>query len=200
MKILVTGFEPFLSLTRNPSKEVLPMLEKEVKRGSLKTMVLPVVFDQVFDPVKEAIEDFKPDVILHLGVAESRDKISLERVAINIKDARGVDNLGNQPVDEPILKRRASAYFSTLPLRKLEAILKDANIPVEISNSAGTYVCNNIMYHTLSYLEEEKLDVMAGFIHLPMMKDQDKGTNKSMELSMIKEGIMRMIEYFLNES
>lgn len=200
MKILVTGFEPFLTLKENPSMAVLPLLEEESHEDiCLKTMVLPVVFDQVFEPVKEMMNSFEPDVIIHLGVAENRNKISLERVAINIKDARGKDNMGYQPIDEVILEGKASAYFSTLPIRELEKVLQKANIPVEISNSAGTYVCNNIMYHTLAYIEEHQLDIQSGFIHLPLMKEQAKDSPDSMELSTIKKAILEIFDYFSKE-
>ena len=193
MKVLITGFEPFMNLKRNPSLEVLPLLQEEAKFLQVKTLVLPVVFDQVFESVKEAIDLFQPDAILHLGLAENRSKISLERVAINLKDARAKDNQGNQPIDEPILKGKKNAYFSSLPLRAMEAALKAEGIPVEISNSAGTYVCNNIMYHTLAYLEDMRLDVQAGFVHLPLMKEQAEDHPSAMDLDKIKEAILHLL-------
>jgi pyroglutamyl-peptidase len=201
MKYLITGFEPFLSRTKNPSMEILPLLEEALKRDQVQTIVLPVVFDQVFEQVKEAIISFQPDVILHLGLAENRNKIALERVAINIKDARGPDNKGQIPTDEVIVAEGENAYFSTLPLRTFEQALKDKDIPVYISNTAGTYVCNNVMYHTLHFLKTNKLDhIDAGFIHLPLMKEQAPEDVNAMPLDMIKNAICSMIEtYQIND-
>lgn len=196
MKCLVTGFEPFLERTKNPSMEMLPLLEDEADGYELRTLLLPVVFDDVFIDVKEAIDSFKPDIIIHLGLADNRDKIALERVAINIKDAREKDNAGNMPIDEVIVKDGDNAYFSSLPLRQFEEVLKNEKIPVYVSNTAGTYVCNNVMYHTLHYISQNKLPIIAGFIHLPLMKEQAKNDVHAMPLEKMKKAISLLIQSF----
>ncbi len=194
MRCLITGFEPFLERSENPSMDVLPLLKNEVVGCEIETLLLPVIFDQVFDDVKTMIDTFKPDIVIHLGLAEDRDKIALERVAINIKDARGKDNIGNCPIDEKIVIGGQPAYFSSLPLRKFEAVLRQENIPVYVSNTAGTYVCNNVMYHTLHYIAQNNLPIIAGFIHLPLMKEQAKEDEKAMPLQEIKKAISLMIQ------
>ncbi|MGS0973567.1 MAG: pyroglutamyl-peptidase I [Candidatus Izemoplasmataceae bacterium] len=194
MRCLITGFEPFLERSENPSMDVLPLLKSEVVGCEIETLLLPVIFDQVFDDVKTMIDTFKPDIVIHLGLAEDRDKIALERVAINIKDARGKDNIGNCPIDETIVIGGQPAYFSSLPLRKFEAVLRQENIPVYLSNTAGTYVCNNVMYHTLHYIAQNNLPIIAGFIHLPLMKEQAKEDEKAMPLQEIKKAISLMIQ------
>ena len=197
MKFLITGFEPFLERTKNPSMELLPLLKNEMKNHEVKILVLPVVFDEVFQIVEETIVSFQPDVILHLGLAENRNKIALERIALNIKDARAKDNKGYMPKDEVIVEDGKNAYFSTLPLRVFEDALKKENIPVYISNTAGTYVCNNVMYHTLHYLNTNELDgVNAGFIHLPLMKEQAPDDSNAMSLDMMKKAICAMMNTY----
>lgn len=194
MRCLITGFEPFLERSENPSMDVLPLLKSEIDGCEIETLLLPVIFDQVFDDVKTMIDTFKPDMIIHLGLAEDRDKIALERVAINIKDARGKDNVGNCPIDETIVIGGQPAYFSSLPLRKFEEVLCQEHIPVYVSNTAGTYVCNNVMYHTLHYIAQNNLPIIAGFIHLPLMKEQAKEDEKAMPLQEIKKAISLMIQ------
>lgn len=194
MKFLITGFEAFLSRKRNPSMEVLPLIEKACQTFEIKTLVLPVVFDEVFEQVKHEIDVFQPDVVLHLGLAENRNKIALERVAINVSDARGADNKGQMPSDEQIIKTGENAYFSTIPLRQYEQALLKEGIPAYISNSTGTYVCNNLLYHTLHYAKTMQLDnLQAGFIHLPLMKEQAPNDLLAMPLNKIKDAIIAII-------
>lgn len=198
MKILVTGFEAFGDLDTNPTKEIVSLLPKSIKGHTVITSLLPVVFDECFDEVKNLIEKHNPKIVIHLGVAAGRKGITPERLAINMKDARISDNNGNQPLDETIIEGAPLAYHSTLPLRKIEDTLKRKHIPVHISNTAGLYVCNNIMYHTLHYINVNHLDIQSGFIHVPLMKEQEnKHEFFQMPLYDILEGIIDSIKTML---
>lgn len=198
MKILVTGFEPFGVDKENPTQEIVGLLPKFIKGYELQTLVLPVVFDECFELVKNQLEKDEYKIVIHLGLAAKRKAITPERVALNIKDATIKDNVGNQPKDEPIIKGGNLALHSTLPLRKIESILKRKHLPVMISNSAGLYVCNNLMYHTLNYIKENNLNTLAGFIHVPYMSEQE--TNKddfTMPLYDMLEAIIDSIKTML---
>lgn len=195
MKILVTGFGKFLDNETNPTREVINHLPNKIGNKEIYTVELPVVFDECFDYLKTYICEIKPDVIMMLGLAGGRFAITPERVAINMKDASGPDNNGYQPKDELIILKGNDAYFSSLPLRKIETILKKEHIPVSISNSAGLYVCNNIMYHVLNYINNHNLDCKAGFIHVPYM-DSDKPKEEAFSLPYddIYKAITKIIE------
>lgn len=195
MKVIVTGFGRFLDNEQNPTKEVLKALPKEIDDKEIFPIELPVIFDECFEYLKPFIEEIKPDVIIELGLAAGRVAIMPERVALNVKDARGPDNIGYQPVDEVIRKDGKNAYFSTLPIRQIEEKLKENNIPVAISNTAGLYVCNNIMYHVAYYIDQNGLDTKSGFIHVPM-SDELKGEKEVFTLpqSTINEAVIDIIK------
>ena len=195
MNIIVTGFEPFLNNEINPSLEVLGLLPKSIKGNDIITVSLPVEYDKCFDVLKPYIDKFKPGVIVNLGLAQGRKNISLERVALNVSDSIHADNLGVLKLDESIIDNSENAYFSKLPLRKIYKILSKKGIPVEISNTAGLYICNNIMYHVLHYIEVNKLDTKAGFVHVPLMDRQVKDDSvNSLKLVTILEGVIDVIK------
>jgi len=198
MKIIVTGFGQFLENETNPTKEIINMLPQKTGDKEIFPVELPVVFDECFLKLKSYIDDLKPDVIVMLGLAGGRLAITPERVAINIKDANGPDNNGYQPKDEVIVQGGKEAYFSTLPIREIEKELKESNIPVLVSNSAGLYVCNNIMYHVLNYIDNNDLNCLAGFIHVPYMTENKPKANVfSLPLDEIYTAIMKIIEIVL---
>lgn len=198
MKIMVTGFGRFLDNEINPTKEVLKILPKSIYGNTIKCVELPVIFDECFDYLRPIIEEFKPDAIIMLGLAGGRKAITPERLAINIKDATQPDNIGYKPIDENIIVGGKTAYFSTLPIRKIEEKLTQKHIPVAISNSAGLYVCNNIMYHVLHYIDQNELNTKAGFVHVPFM-DEDKPNNDvfSLPLNVIVEAVIDIIKTLL---
>lgn len=199
MKILVTGFGAFSTNDINPTEEILALLPQSIRGNEIVTVVLPVIFDECFEVLKPLIDKEKPGIIINLGLAAGRTAITPERVAINVKDSRVADNNGNTPFDETIVIDGDFALQSTLPLRRIESILKRKHLPVSISNSAGLYVCNNIMYHTLNYIKENNLEVQAGFIHIPLMSEQVKPdeTRFNMPLYDILEGIIDSIKTML---
>lgn len=190
MKILLTAFDPFADEKINPTLEVLKKIEDNILNVQLIKLELPTVFDKSSKILEEKIKEVKPDVILSLGQAGGRSKITVERIAINIDDANIKDNEGNKPIDQKIRNDGENAYFSTLPIKAVVDEIKKAAIPAEISNTAGTFVCNHIMYEDL-YLAEKYGNIKAGFIHIPFLPEQviDKKDMPSMNISDIKKAL-----------
>lgn len=166
-KLLLTGFEPFLDFTVNPTMKIVEELEGEVI-GDYHVIgkILPVDFQSSGIRLLELIEEVKPDAVISLGLAAGRFKMTPERIAINVKDG-AVDNEGHKPVDEPIREEGEEGYFSTLPIRKMVNRLIEAGLPADVSNTAGAYLCNNVMYEGLHYAKANKWDMPSGFIHMP---------------------------------
>ena len=172
MNILITGFAPFGGDGENPSQLALEALPGAIAGARLAKRLLPVSFLAAQRAVCAAIASERPDAVLLTGLAGGRAKISLERAALNVKDARMPDNDGDCPVDQPIRADGPAAYFATLPLRRIEARLRQTDIPVEISNSAGTYVCNLALYCALDEIARQGACTRAGFIHVPYLPQQ----------------------------
>ena len=173
MKILLTGFEPFAESTINPSEQVVRALSREKIDGvESRTAILPA--DRARGPqmLIDAFEQSQPDAVLCLGEASRRMAISIERVAINLLDFRIADNAGQQAIDEPIVRGAPAAYFSTLPARAMYDTVRAAGVPCELSLSAGAFLCNQVMYVMLHYLAEHRLNIPAGFVHLPALPEQ----------------------------
>ncbi|HBN82990.1 MAG TPA: pyroglutamyl-peptidase I, partial [Clostridiales bacterium] len=141
--------------------------------------------------VWKAMEKYKPDVVLSLGQAGGRSCISIERIAININDTKSADNQGQTPEDQTIFEDGQPAYFSTLPIKKILHSIREIKIPAEISNSAGTFVCNHVMYGVLYKIQKEGLDMKAGFIHVPFIPEQviDYPGKPSMSLNDIVKAV-----------
>ena len=195
MKIVVTGFEPFYKNNENPSLEVVRLLPRTLKGHLIVPVELPVLYDKCFDIVKEIIDRESPDIILHLGLAQGRKFITPERVAINVDDASIEDNDGTKRQGSRIQESGKNAYFSTLPLDKIVKKIESKNIPVKISNHAGAYICNHLMYQTLHHIETNDLNIKAGFIHLPLMDEQNEGkTHFSLPLHTILEAVIDAIK------
>jgi pyroglutamyl-peptidase len=166
--LLLTGFGPFHTHPTNPTGEIVELLDDtHIGHWKIHGLILPVVFEEVFPELEKAIEETKPEAVIMTGLAWSRDVISLERVAINCLDSIRKDNKGNEVHDQKIDPDGENAYFSTLPIREMKLTLDQLEIPCEISNSAGTYVCNQIMYLCLKHFAKVQIDLPAGFIHLP---------------------------------
>ena len=173
MKILITGFEPFGESPINPSQMLVNALsERSLPDITLSSAVLPVDQAKAPEIIQTLIRQCQPEAILAFGQAAGRTKISLERVAINLQDFRIPDNRGITLTDQPISPEGAPAFFATLPLRSLHSTLVNAGIPVEISLSAGTYLCNLVFYTIMHTLASSQLTVPAGFIHLPALPQQ----------------------------
>lgn len=170
--ILLTGFEPFGGEAINPSWELVRELEGERIAGhGIVVARLPCVFGESLKALNDAIAQHHPVLVLAIGQAGGRGQLSLERVAINIDDARIPDNAGAQPVDAPIVVDGASAYFSRLPIKAMLAALREAGIPAEISQTAGTYVCNHVFYGLMHALADRP-GIRGGFLHIPYLPEQ----------------------------
>lgn len=171
MRILVTGFEPFGGQSLNPSWEVARALHGTLVDGAQVTAVqLPCVFADALPALQEALARHRPDIVLALGQAEGRCDFSVERVAINVMDARIPDNAGEQPIDVPVIAGGPAAYFSTLPIKSLVAGLKAAGFAASVSQTAGTFVCNQVFYALQHALAGQ--GVHSGFVHLPLLPEQ----------------------------
>ncbi len=173
MKVLVTGFEPFGGDNKNPTEIISKTLNgRNIHGAQITGKVLPVSVKRAGPKLEQILEDVKPDIVINLGLAPTYSNIAVERVALNILDARIPDNDGYQPIDEPIEKDAPAAYFATLPVRAIVKELRDNGIPAVISYSAGTYLCNYIMFKTLHYSKLHGYPKKAGFIHVPYTPDQ----------------------------
>lgn len=184
-KLLITGFEPFGGESINPSWEAVSLLPEKIGQHQLTKLCLPVVFGEAAKMAIDRAEQISPDVIICIGQAGGRTVITPELVGINLKHASIPDNKGNQPKDEPIDITGENAYFSTLPVRKIAEEIKDAKIPSQVSYSAGTYVCNELLYTLLAHYKNSETRV--GFIHIPYCEEQNK--TPSMRLSDIVTGL-----------
>lgn len=169
-KVLVTGFEPFDHHKVNVSFEAVKRLPWEVDGARLIKLEVPSLFNESIAAVTETIDREHPDVVILVGLAGGRSTIAVERVAININDARIPDNKGRQPIDTPVIPDDAPAYFSTLPIKAVVSEIARHGIPVEVSNTAGTYICNHLMFGVLSHILQQGLDTRCGFIHVPLVE------------------------------
>ena len=171
MKIIVTGFDPFGGETINPSIECVKALP-EIEGVELIRLELPTVFKESAIRLNEVINDVKPDAVLSVGQAGGRAGITMERIAINVDDARIPDNISQQPIDEAIQSEGEAAYFTTLPIKRIVKALREAGISAEVSNTAGTFVCNHIMYQALFAATKADKPFKAGFMHIPFIPEQ----------------------------
>ena len=191
MKILVTGFDPFGGEKVNPALEAVKSLPSVIHGAEIRWVEIPTVFYQSAEVLEAEIVRYQPNVVLCIGQAGGRTSLTPERVAINQDDARIPDNQGNQPIDTPIRLDGEAAYFSTLPIKAMVQAIKEDGLPATVSNTAGTFVCNHLMYQAL-YLADKKFpNVRAGFMHIPYMTEQviNKPNTASMNLVDIVKGI-----------
>ena len=168
-QILLTGFEPFGGDAVNPSWLVAQALHGEVIAGArVQALCLPCVFGQALTELHVALLQHRPQVVLALGLAAVRLELSVERLAVNVDDARIADNAGAQPIDEPVSAGGPAAYFSTLPIKAIVAALQQAGLPAAVSQTAGTFVCNHVFYGLMHQLRRHRT-VRAGFMHVPLL-------------------------------
>ena len=189
-KLLLTAFTPFDGERINPALEAVKLVKDRIGNLLIVKLEVPTVFGKSIDTVRKAIEREKPDFVLSIGQAGGRAEICPERVAINLDDARIPDNEGNQPIDEPIFPDGENAYFSTLPVKAMVEAIRKEGLPSSLSISAGTYVCNHLMYGILYYLDKRPV-IKAGFIHVPYIPEQTKNKKEmpALELSEIVRGL-----------
>ena len=196
MKILITGFDAFGGEDINPALEAVKKLPNFIEDSEIIKLEIPTVFRKSLKVIEEGIEKYNPDVIISVGQASGRSSIMPERIAINIDDARIKDNEGNQPIDEIIYEDGESAYFSNLPIKAMVEEMKNNGIPAAVSNTAGTFVCNHVMYGVLYLVNTKYKNIRAGFIHVPCVPDQviDKVGIPSMSTIDIARGLEASIK------
>ena len=172
-KILLTGFEPFGGDVVNPSWEIARALDGAVVGGAqVIACQLPCVFGRAPEVLKQALAQDPFAVVIALGMAGSRTGLSFERVAINVDDAPIPDNAGQQPVDTPVLPDGPAAYFSTLPIKPMAEAVRAAGFPVNVSQTAGTFVCNHVFYLLMHELALHHPATRGGFIHVLVLPQQ----------------------------
>ena len=191
MKVLVTGFDPFGGEKLNPALEAIKSLPSEIQGAEVRWLEVPTVFYKSAKILEEEIRIYQPDIVLCIGQAGGRKGLTPERVAINQDDARIQDNEGNQPIDRPIQLDGPPAYFSSLPIKAMVQAIKEEGLPASVSNTAGTFVCNHLMYQVLYLVEKEFPTIKAGFMHIPYMMEQvvNRPTTPAMSLVDIRRGI-----------
>ena len=186
--ILLTGFEPFGGDAVNPSGEAVGIVAAGWSGPeTLVTAVLPVTFDGAAARLAELMAEHSPDVVIATGLAGDRAAISVERVAVNLRDARIADNAGAQPVDEPSVRDAPDAYFATLPVKAIARDIAAAGIPSSVSHSAGTFVCNHVFFTALH--ESATRGARAGFVHVPWAAEHRSTDAASLPLADIARGL-----------
>ena len=196
MKLLLTGFDPWGNWDRNPSGEVAQSLHGTTAgRCEIVSVALPVVHGEDIARVVPMIEMHRPSAVVSLGLSGGAAALHVERVALNMKVVGGED--GQEPSDEPVVAGGPAAYFATLPVREMAAAMRAAGVPARLSYSAGTFLCNHIMYQVLHYLSEGGVAVPSGFIHIPQLPEQAAARGSSggsMALADIRRGVLAGLE------
>lgn len=191
MKILVTAFDAFGGEEINPTERALDRLPDEIGGAQIIKHPVPTVFGEALKQAIAVAEEEDVDAVVCLGQAGGRGHITPERVGINLADASIPDNAGNQPSDEPVVEGGPAAYFSTLPVKAMVAAIQEAEIPAQVSTTAGTFVCNHLLYGLLHHFKDTQ--VKAGFIHVPFIKEQNKENSPMLELTDVVQGVERAI-------
>ena len=169
-KLLITGFDPFNNAAINPSWEAVKMLPERIGDFVLCKLQIPTVFGEAAQCVLQQANPFQPDVILCIGQAGGRSAVTPERIAVNIRDARITDNAGNQPQGAYVDPTGPAAYFSTVPVQQMSAAIQKTGLAATVSNSAGAFVCNDVLYTLLHHYRDSSTKV--GFIHVPYLPEQ----------------------------
>jgi pyroglutamyl-peptidase len=196
MRALVTGFEPFDGATVNASYEAVRRLPSRSGGLDIITAQLPTSYARSGAALEREIARARPDIVLCAGEAGERMALNIERIAINLQDARIADNDGRQPVDMPVVAGGPAAYLATLPVRAIEEALRTAGLAVEISNSAGTFVCNHVFYTLMHFSTISAAKFRAGFLHVPSLRAQPmaNAATPPMTLDDIVRGIRIALE------
>lgn len=202
MKLLLTAFDPFGGEKINPALEAVKLVKDKIGDVEVVKQEVPTVFVKSVNTVKEAIEREKPDVVLCIGQAGGRFDLTPEKVAINFDDARIQDNEGNQPVNQPIFEDGDTAYFTSLPVKAMVEEIKKAGVPASVSYTAGTFVCNHLMYGVLYTINKSYPNIKGGFMHVPFITEQvmNKKNIPSLTLNQIVTGIEAAIKAIAENS
>ncbi len=193
MKILVTGFTPFGGESINPAWQAVQALPDTIGPWQVHKAEVPTAFVASRACLTELVQTHRPDAVICVGQAGGRDAVTIERVAINVMDAALPDNDGFQPADVPVVPGAPAAYFATLPIKAMVAAIQAADLPARVSNTAGTFVCNTLMYHLLHLASAACPTMLGGFIHVPYLPEQVK-TKPAGTPSMALADITRALE------
>ena len=188
-RLLITGFDPFGGECVNPSWEAVSRLPDQVGEYMLCKLRIPTVFGEAARRILEKAGDFRPDAIISVGLAGGRQAVTPERIGVNIRDARIPDNEGHQPVGEFVVPQGPAAYFSTLPVLDMVKAMESRGIPATVSNSAGAFVCNDVLYTLLHHYAGTS--VRVGFVHVPRVPEQGE---PSLPLEKTVEALAAAIE------
>ena len=202
MKILITGFEPFGGESVNPAYEAVKLLPDMAGDIQIVKMEIPTVVGEAGTVGETGILQHQPDAVICVGQAGRRADIGVERVAINLVEASIPDNAGNQPMDVKVQEDGDTAYFATIPVKAMVKNIKDHGIPASISYTAGTYVCNSVMYDLLYLIDRKYPSIRGGFIHVPYATEQGVGKpvgTATMELSTISKALLYALEAVAGE-
>lgn len=200
MKVLVTGFTPFGGEQINPSWEAARRLPNRIGGAELIKHEIPTEFDASGAALHKLLTELRPDAVLCVGQYGGANCIRVERVAINLRDARIADNAGAKPEDEPVVPSAPDAYFATLPTRRIVEKLREQDIPAQLSYSAGTFVCNNLLYCALHESAQKFPATRCGFVHVPYLPEQTKdGNAPSMGLEMMVKALHIAVEAIAEE-
>ena len=196
MKLLLTAFDPFGGERINPALEAVKKVADKIGNVEVFKLEVPTVFEKSIAMVKSEMDRLNPDVVLCIGQAGGRFDVTPERVAINIDDARIADNEGNQPLSTEIFEDGEAAYFSNLPIKAMVQAIRSKGIPSSVSNTAGTFVCNHLMYGVLYHIHQSYPNMRGGFIHVPFIPEQvvNNPSTPYMSLSDITRAIEAAIE------
>ena len=197
MKVLITGFDPFGGESVNPAYEAVKLLPDTIAGAQIIKLEIPTIFSKSGPAVEAGIQEHQPDIVINVGQAGGRSCVTIEKVAINLADARIPDNAGEQPVDEVLQEDGENAYFATIPVKAIVQNVRDHGIPCHVSYTAGTYVCNCVMYNVLYMAAKKYPNIRAGFIHVPFAAEQavDKANGMAfMSLEMIAKSLEYAIE------
>jgi pyroglutamyl-peptidase len=198
MRALVTGFDPFGGDKVNPSSLAVRELKRSIGRIEVVTAVLPTSYARSASTLRKAIDKARPDIVLCVGQAGGRTDLCLERVGINTQDARIPDNDGKQPIDVPVSAKGPAAYFANLPIKACVAAMRKAGLPAMVSNTAGIFVCNHILYSLMDIIAADKRPMRGGFLHIPYVPEQAARLGGAP--SMAVDDIARGIEIILKTS
>ena len=193
-RILLTGFTPFGGDKINPSWLAVRQVA-DARPDEVRAVEIPTVFATAISDLEAAIKGHRPEVVICVGLANGRPAITPERIAININDAGIEDNAGDQPIDVPIVPGGPAAYFTTLPLKEGVAAMRAAGLPAKVSDTAGTFVCNNIFYGLMHLIATKYPDLRGGFIHVPHAPEQvPDGDGPSLSIDQIAQGVSIMVD------
>lgn len=202
--VVVTGYEPWERASENPTLDILDQLEARNSFGArLVTVRFPVETAKVSSIVERTLDEHRPDIWLSLGLAPGTSVIAVERLAANVLDFLVPDNAKDQPRQKPVIAEAPLAYAATLPVATIVEAIRKRGIPVKISNSAGTYACNQLMYTALHMIAAKKLDTRGGFIHVPFTPEYVAKQNDtyrecpSMSLDLMVEAVRTAVEVSL---